>query len=100
MSKEQRLMSPVGDPPREDFDTAGRSGDLGRKKVGLFWNGKPGGDLFLDEVALGLEKRFPGVRMERFWQTKPATITAYGNSADNLRYMAQSADLVVGINAD
>ncbi|OGA23290.1 MAG: hypothetical protein A3I01_01550 [Betaproteobacteria bacterium RIFCSPLOWO2_02_FULL_65_24] len=101
MSDQQwRLMNPVGDPPRAVFDGAGRPGDLSGKTLGLFWNGKPGGDVLLDEVALCLSGRFPGLDIVKFWEARPGTITAYGNSADNLRFMAQSADLVIGTNAD
>ena len=95
-----QVMNPAGDPPRAAFDAAGRVGELGRRKVGLFWNGKPGGDLFLDEVGRGLMQRSPGVEIVKFWETRPATITAYGNSAEDVRYMAESADLVIGTNAD
>jgi hypothetical protein len=101
MSNQQwLLMNPVGDRPRAAFDGAGRPGDLSRKTVGLFWNGKPGGDVLLHEVALGLSGRFPGLGIVKFWEARPETVTAYGNSAGNLRFMAQSADLVIGTNAD
>jgi hypothetical protein len=94
------LMSPVGDPPRAAFDGAGRPGELSGKTVGLFWNGKPGGDVLLDEVALNLSERFPHLNVVKLWDVRPETATAYGNSGDNLRFMAQSADLVIGTNAD
>lgn len=94
------LMSPVGDLPRAASEGAGKPHDLSGKKIGLFWNGKPGGDVLLTEVGLGLSGRFPGLKIVKFWEARPETVTAYGNPADNLRFMAQHADLVIGTNAD
>ncbi len=98
--REWHLMNPAGDPPRAAFESAGRSRDLDGKTVGLLWNGKPGGDALLDEVGRSLSKRFPGAAMVRFWETRPASVTAYGMTADDLRFVAQHADLVIGAIAD
>ncbi len=101
MSNQQwHLMNPVGEPPRAAFEGAGRSRDLGGKTVGLLWNGKPGGDLLLDEVSRSLCERFPGLDIVKFWETRPATRTAYGASADDLQFVAENTDLVIGASAD
>ena len=94
------LMNPAGEPPRAAFESAGRSRDLSGRTVGLLWNGKPGGELLLEEVSRGLSERFPGVDFVKFWETRPATMTAYGCSAEELRFVAEHADLVIGANAD
>jgi hypothetical protein len=99
-AQQWQVMNPIGDPPRAAFESAGRPGDLDGKRVGLFWNGKPGGDLLLDEIGRALAERFHGVEVVKFWETRAETITAYGNSSDSVRYMAQNADLVIGTNAD
>lgn len=101
MSHQQwHLMNAAGEPPRAAFESAGRARDLGGKTVGLLWNGKPGGDLLLDEVGQSLCERFLGLDIVKFWETRPATRTAYGTSADDLRFVAENADLVIGANAD
>ena len=97
---EWHLMSPAGEPPRASFSGAGRSRELRGKRVGLLWNGKPGGDLLLDEVGLILRERYPGIGVVKFWETRPSTVTAYGMSAIDVRFVAENADLVIGANAD
>lgn len=93
-------MNPAGEPPRAAAASAGRSRDLSGKTLGLLWNGKPGGDLLLEEVGRSLSERFSSLHIVKFWETRPATITAYGSAADELRFVAQNVDLVIGANAD
>src|SRR4051812_13423708 len=101
MSTQQQwhVISPEGDTETSAFTNASRGGDFAAKKVGLFWNGKPGGNVFLDEVGAQLSSRFPGVQLERFWETLPESMTSYGNSKDSLAYMAAHADLVIAASS-
>jgi hypothetical protein len=94
------LLVPAGTSNGGNFASAGRQGDLSGRSVGLFWNGKPGGNVFLEETARELGARFPGLKFTRFWETRPSTMTSYGNSKDDLAYMAQSADLVIAASSD
>jgi hypothetical protein len=94
------LMSPVGDVQVEQFKIAKRIPDFNGKTVGLFWNGKPNGDVFLNEVADALTAKFPGVKIVRMWDIKPVTRTAWGNSEEDVKFMAANADLVIGASAD
>ena len=94
------LLSPEGQPEQSAFSSAGRSTALTGKTIGLFWNGKPGGDVFLDEVGRQLQSRFEGARVQKIWQERAETMTSYGNSKDCLEYMARSHDLVVAASAD
>ena len=101
MEKEESLvMNPVADVQVKKFGLADRFADLNGKRLGLFWNGKPNGDVFLDEVAHGLASRFPGSKTVKMWEIEPGTKTVYGNSADNLKRMSQSADFIVGASGD
>ena len=102
MSTQQQwqVISPEGDTENSAFSNAARGGDFSGKKVGLFWNGKPGGNVFLEEVGEQLASRFPGVKLERFWETRPDTMTSYGNSKANLAFMAEQADLVIAASSD
>ncbi len=97
---ERHLCSPAGEPPRAAFESAAKARDLSGRTVGLLWNGKPGGDLLLCEVGRMLRERAPGLSIVKFWETRPSTITAYGTSEDDLRFVAERADLVVGATAD
>jgi len=94
------LLSPVADVQVEQFEIADRFPDLNGKTIGLFWNGKPNGDIFLDEVGNKLKARFTVSRIVKLWKIRQETRTQYGNSMDNLKSMAQNADLIIGASAD
>lgn len=94
------LMNPVADTEARHFSMSDRASSLDGRTVGLFWNGKPNGDIFLNEVARHLEARFARVKIVSMWEARPETRTFYGNSADSLKFMAQNADLVIGTSAD
>lgn len=98
--RQWQLFSPVGSPARAVFEGAGRSADLNGITVGLLWNGKPGGEVLLDEVGRALRERFPALQTVKFWETRPATVTAYGMHPEEIRFVAASADLVIGGSAD
>ena len=99
-TQEWSLLSPVADVEIRQLERAGRNADLNGKTIGLFWNGKPNADLFLDEVAEELRARFEGLKIVRMWEVKPETRTALGNSVENLKFMAQNADLIIGASGD
>src|SRR5688500_6618274 len=94
------LMSPEGQAQQTVFEAAGRGADLTGKTIGLFWNGKPGGSVFLEEVGRQLAQRYEGMRIRKFWEDRPETVTSYGNSAESLKYMAGNADLVIAASSD
>lgn len=98
--QEWTLMSPVADVQVEQFKIANRVPDLNGKTIGLFWNGKPNGDVFLNEVADQLKARLSALKIVKMWEVKPETRTIYGNSIENLKFMAQNADLIIGSSAD
>jgi len=94
------LMSPVADFQVEQFKIANRVPKLKGKTIGLFWNGKPNGNVFLNEVAAQLRARFNTLKTIKMWEVKPETRTALGNSVENLRFMAQNTDLIIGASGD
>lgn len=62
-----RVMNPQG-----EIDTSlirgvtPRVSDLEGKIIGLYWNGKPDGDLFWDVIEDHLKKNFPKVKVLRY----------------------------------
>jgi hypothetical protein len=56
--------------------------------------------VFLDEIAIQLRARFDALKIVKFWEVKPETRTALGNSVENLKFMAQNTDLVIGSSGD
>ncbi len=61
------VLNPRGEsePPRNMAPTA-RVADLSGKKIGLYWLGKPDGDVFFDRVQKLLEEKFPTAKVLRF----------------------------------
>jgi hypothetical protein len=94
------LLSPEGQPQQSAFSVAARSADFGGRTVALFWNGKPGGNVFLDEVGRQISARYRDVRIRRIWEERPDTVTSYGNTPQNLEFMARSADVVIAASSD
>ena len=99
-SQEWTVMNPAGDANVEHRSGAVRIDDFSGRRVGLWWNGKPNGDNFLNEVARQLESRNPGMTTVRMWELSPSTMTAYGVSGENLDKMVTSADVVIGALGD
>jgi hypothetical protein len=46
------------------------------KKIGLFWNHKPNGDVFLNRIGEKLEKQFKNLKLIRYFPGKPRTVVA------------------------
>ncbi|OGA02215.1 MAG: hypothetical protein A3H35_14595 [Betaproteobacteria bacterium RIFCSPLOWO2_02_FULL_62_17] len=98
--QEWSVVNPVADVDIEKHGGATRLDDFSGKRIGLWWNGKPNGDIFLDELAHQLASRHPEMIPVRMWEIDAATTTAYGVPSDKLERMAQSADLLIGALAD
>lgn len=74
---------------------------LDGKKVGLYWNGKPNGNFFLNRVAELLDKRYKGIEIIKLWEIDP-TGTAHPDkkSDEVLDFIAKSADVVIAGQGD
>jgi hypothetical protein len=94
------LMNPVADVGTQEFKPAARIPDLKGKTVGLLWNGKPNGDVFLNEVATQLGAIFDGLKIVRMWEVKPETMTLYGSSMNDMEFIAKQADFIICASAD
>ena len=70
MSKETvelELLNPRGEiEPPKTYGLSPRISDLNGKKVGFYWNGKPGIDNFFTVVEENLKKMFPNVTTTLF----------------------------------
>lgn len=62
---EWRVYDPTTEREELRESEGPRLPELRGKKIGLLWNGKPGGDLVLDTLAGLLRDRFDGLRTER-----------------------------------
>jgi len=99
-AQEWTVLNPVADASISGHEAAVHSDDLRGRRVGLWWNGKPNGDIFLNELAAQLEIQHPGMQTVRMWELEPATTTFYGVPRDKLEFMARGADLVIGALGD
>jgi hypothetical protein len=61
-----RILSPVGRQQRGFSPLAARPHSLSGRKVGLLWNGKPNGDVYLEEFREVVGAQDSGVEFELF----------------------------------
>ena len=102
MSGDTTVYCPTGVTIAKKYlDIASRIDTLDGKRVGLLWNGKPNGDVFLNRVAELLEKNYKNIEIIKFWEVNPegtAVVTKY--SDELLDRIADSADIVIASSAD
>jgi hypothetical protein len=94
MPHELVVQSPVA--RKKDLRTAAavRPPDLNGKVVGLYWNGKQGGDAALEQIAESLRAEYPDVI------TKKMYLRYYPLKEYDLDLLARECDLVVGTTGD
>ena len=100
--QETNVYCPTGVTIAKKYlDIAPRVDTLEGKRIGLLWNGKPNGDVFLNRVAELLEKNYKDIEIIKFWEVDPggtALVTKY--SDELLDRIADSIDIVIASSAD
>jgi hypothetical protein len=92
------VANPVAKSVIPRIEPAARPGDLDGKKVGLYWNFKPGGNVGLDQVEVRLRERFPTAEFIRFEGAVGASVRhVTPGQADDI---ARQCDVVVGTTGD
>jgi hypothetical protein len=95
------LVNPEGAARPISLTPAARPASLTGKTIGLAWNGKPGGDEALDEIAALLAERVDGLRFIRYWEALPESVSQRELSPDVIQSMAElRPDLVIVSQAD
>jgi hypothetical protein len=95
------LVNPEGAARPTSLSPAPRPASLSGKTVGLAWNGKPGGDEALDEIATLLGERVGDIRFIRYWETLPESVSQRELGPDVIRSMANAQpDVVIVSQAD
>jgi len=79
-------------------ETAVRIKTFDGKRVGLFWNTKPNGDVFLRRVGERLKERFKDVKIVEFLPGKRDATTAAPGIA--IKEAAEKCDVVVLSSGD
>jgi len=98
------LVNPAGAIKIIPIKMAARISTLEGKTVGLKWNQKPNGNIFLDRVAELLQERIPGVKIVKFYEVEPTTVPQSANmeaAAQKARIIANyKPDIVIGSQCD
>jgi hypothetical protein len=95
------LVNPEGSARTGSIRPAPRPTDLRGKTIGLAWNGKPGGDEALEEIARLLTQRVGELRFIKYWEDVPDTVAPRELSQATIRAMAaRQPDLVIVSQAD
>jgi len=96
-----QLVNPEGAARVVAVQPAARLAALEGKTIGLSWNGKPGGDIALDEIAALLSQRHPGVRFIRCWEAVPESVAQRELSTEVIQAVANlQPDAVIVAQAD
>jgi hypothetical protein len=69
------LVNPEGAARRPSLSPAARPADLRTATIGLAWNGKPGGEEALEEIARLLNAQVDGLNFIKYWEVLPETVS-------------------------
>jgi hypothetical protein len=98
------LVNPAGVIKTTPIKIAARINSLEGKTIGLKWNMKPNGNIFLDRVAELLKEKFPSVKIVKFYEVEPTTIPQSSNmdEADQKAKLIAKykPDIVIGSQCD
>jgi hypothetical protein len=98
------LVNPMGVTKMVPIKMAPRISTLEGKTVGLKWNQKPNGNIFLDRVAELLQEKVPGVKVVKIYELEPTTVPQSANmevAAQKARIIAKyKPDIVIGSQCD
>jgi hypothetical protein len=81
------VLNPVADMPSEMVQPAARPLSLEGKRVGLYWNYKPGGNYALERVGEAIKARFNVMSVKMYSSPRPvlkSVLDAVKNECDVL----------------
>jgi hypothetical protein len=87
------VLNPVADMPSERVKPAIRPLSLDGKRVGLYWNYKPGGNYALERVGEEIKARFSGVNVKLYPSPRPVPKSV-------LDAVKSECDVLVGSTGD
>ena len=88
------VMNPVAAVDERNVLPAARLKDLDGKKIGLWWNSKPGGNFAVERLAELLENRYPGLDLRKFTVPFPTSAAAFQAVLDS------KCDAVISTSGD
>jgi len=87
------VFDPTAEYEAVVYRPAPRLEGLNNKKVGLFWNGKPSGNVVLDSIGALLQGKYEGIELKFFNAGFPA-------APEMIQRMAAESDVVIGATGD
>jgi hypothetical protein len=98
------LVNPAGVIKVKPIEVAPRISSLDGKTIGLKWNMKPGGNIFLDRIADLLKEKFPTAKIIKFYEIEPTTVPQSANmdvADQKAKIIAKyKPDVVIGSQCD
>jgi len=98
------LVNPAGVIKITPIKMPPRISTLEGKTIGLKWNMKPGGNIFLDRVAELLKEKVPSAKIIKFYEVEPTTVPQSANmdvADQKARIIAKyKPDIVIGTQCD
>lgn len=98
------LVNPAGVIKITPIKMPPRISTLEGKTIGLKWNMKPGGNIFLDRVAELLKEKVPSAKIIKFYEVEPTTVPQSANmdvADQKARIIAKyKPDIVIGSQCD
>lgn len=93
-----RVFNPVAEPIERVLKPAARVTDLDGRRIGLYWNMKPGGEVALREIERLLRARYPAATF-RYYEGDVGSLMkkVTPRLADRI---AKECDAVIGTTAD
>lgn len=92
------ILNPVSRKVENAGASAPRLSTLADKRIGLYWNHKPGGDAALNRVEELLKARYPGLQTKLYAGSMGGAVKS-ATTAD-VALMARECAAVVGTTAD
>lgn len=92
------VLNPVAEIVHAKVEAARRPDSLGSKRVGLFWNNKPGGDIALAAISEELAQRYPTTTFRNYIASMGSS-TRYMTPGDR-ELISSECDVVIGTTAD
>jgi hypothetical protein len=92
------VANPVAEAAIKSIEPAARPTDLDGKRIGLYWNFKPGGNVALDRVQSRLADLLPNASFQRYQGTVGGTVKHLTPTAAD--QIAANSDVLVGTTGD
>ena len=95
---ELKVLNPVADKKVEKSKLSSRLTDLIGKTIGLYWNGKPGGKVLLEQSAKLLSQRYSGISFKSYIGAGGSLMRQ--TTVEQADAIARECNAVIGATAD